>query len=139
MNMSNTKQFKIWSLVFFHLVFCFAVYAQQNSPTKKQLVGNYAGEDTDGLYYMLTVELNNNLLKLGYRPGGASTFNYNELNLEEKKAGKEYTLTTEDLNKNGELIFSFIRNAVNEKFSVLITDPNDPGFEGIQLKLSEEF
>ena len=78
-------------------------------------------------------------MKLGYRPGGASTFNYNELNLEEKKAGKEYTLTTEDLNKNGELIFSFIRNAVNEKFSVLITDPNDPGFEGIQLKLSEEF
>lgn len=137
--MSSSHQFKSGLLLCLSLIFHSVIFSQQNLPVKKQLEGNYAGEDADGLYYMLTVESMNNALKLGYRPGGASTFNYNELNFEEKKPGKEYVVTTADLNKNGELVFSFFRNNSTEKFSVLITDPNDPSFEGIKLKLSEEF
>lgn len=101
--------------------------------TKSILTGDYSGEDQDGLYYMLKVELKNNQLELAYRPGGASTFTYREKEIIEVIPGKEFLLKTEDIDHNGTLDFLYKRSDSKSKFTIEISDPTDSSFPKIQL------
>jgi len=109
------------------------IKSQTTSISKNQFVGNYSGQDNDGMPNNVGVKLVSGKLELTYS-GGSMEFLYKEKAVKEIVKDLKYLVTTTDVDQNGNINFTFERNTSSQKYTLNLKFVDDNSIKPINLK-----